>query len=142
MGGRRNMKTIRYLLLTIFFLCAGQLSHAADKNGNYVMGGGVGGVKCSQFVASMEKGRSFGIGSYEYVIETYGFQMYLLGFQTGYNMGAPETYDIFYGYESTNELLARIENFCRIIPDVTFGFAVTSLGKKLHPKRKKNEIMK
>lgn len=133
------MKIIRYLLLAIPFFCAVQLSHGADENGNFMIGGGVGGEKCPQFVASMEKGRLFGIGTLGYATETQGYVMYLLGFQTGYNMSTSDTYDIFARSRIDYELLYWIENYCRKNPSDRYGDAVVALARALYPKRQKME---
>lgn len=137
---RRDMRTSRCLLLTLACFAMAQISFAADKDGLFFMGGGAGGVKCPDFVASMEKGRAQGINSLGYVQETQGFTMYILGFQTGYNMGSSNTYDIFNGIKSEYELLAKIEDYCRSNSSVRFGDAVIALAKAQHPKRKKNHV--
>jgi hypothetical protein len=110
---------------------------AADSKGSFWRGGGTGGVKCPDFVAAMEKGRSHGVGTIAYFREIGGFTMYLRGFQTGYNMSTPVTCDIFPGFEDAYPLLSWAENYCRANPLVTFGDAVVSLARELHPKRKR-----
>src|SRR5438132_5892980 len=84
---------------------------AADLNGNYMVGGGAGSISCSEFVENLENARAHGEGTIKYVTIMQGFTMYLLGFQTGYNKGAPNTYDIFAGIEE-KELMSRLANYC------------------------------
>jgi hypothetical protein len=113
------------------------MSFGADKNGAFFQGGGVGSVKCQDFIASMEKGRALGIGSVGHANEIQGFAMYVLGFQTGYNMGTPDTYNIFDSIKDTSELLARIENECHKEASLQFGEAVIAFVQQQHAKRKK-----
>jgi len=101
------------------------------------LGGGAGAVKCLQFVASMEKARSLGIGSVGFVTETQGFTMYLLGFQTGYNMSTKDTCDIFPDEEKEYSLLSWVENYCRANVSSRFADAVIALSKDRHSKRQR-----
>lgn len=113
---------------------------AADSDGDFWLGGGAGGVKCPDFVAAMEKGRSHGVGTIPYVRKIGSYTMYLLGFQTGYNMSTPATCDIFPGVDGVEgeyPLLSWAENYCRANPSQRFGDAVVSLARELHPKRKR-----
>lgn len=113
-------------------------AHGADANGNYIVGGGAGGVRCPDYVATMERARSHSIGSLRYVQETQGFTMFLLGFQTGYNMSTPDTYDIFPGTEGDYPLLSWVENYCRANPTLRFGDGVIALAREVHPKRQRS----
>ena len=61
----------------------------------YLYGGGVGAVKCPTFVATMEKARTRGVMTPGFWKDTGEYMMYVLGFETGYNMSTPDTYDIF-----------------------------------------------
>ena len=57
-------------------------SSAADANGRYWNGGGVGAGECPTFVSTMERARRFGLGTVGYVTEIHGYAMFLAGFQT------------------------------------------------------------
>lgn len=131
------MKIIHTLFAVALLSCSAQLAHSADTEGHFWLGGGAGGVKCPQFVASMEKARSLGIGSVGYVTETQGFTMYLLGFQTGYNMSTKDTCDIFPGEEKEYSLLSWVENYCRANASGRFADALVALSKDRHPKRQR-----
>ena len=131
------MKISRALFVAVALSCSTQLSYSADADGRFWLGGGVGSVKCPQFVASMEKARSLGIGSVGYVKETQGFTMYLLGFQTGYNMSTQDTCDIFLGEEKEYPLLSWAENYCRTNASSRFADAVVALSRDRHPKRQR-----
>jgi len=131
------MKIIHTLFAVAVLSCSAQLAHSADTEGRFGVGGGTGAVKCPQFVASMEKARSFGIGSVGYVSETQGFTMYLLGFQTGYNMSTKDTCDIFPVEEEVYSLLSWLENYCRANASSPFVVAVAALSNDRYPKRQR-----
>lgn len=137
MNREGQMKISRTLFAAVVLLCGAQLAHSADTSGRFWLGGGVGGVMCPQFVASMEKARSLRIGSVGYVEETQGFTMYLLGFQTGYNMSTQDTCDIFTGEGKEYSLLSWAENYCRANPSSRFSDAVVALSKDRHPRRQR-----
>jgi len=109
---------------------------AADKTGSFYRGGGVGSVECLKFIASMEKGRSHGVGTLGYVQETQGYLMYVAGFRTGYNMAATDIYDVFSGL-GDESLLLKLESICTKDPAMKFGDAVVSLVKADKSKNKK-----
>lgn len=101
----------------------------ATSNGQFHIAGGVGGVTCPEFVAAMESARSKGIGSVAYVTEVQGYEMYVLGFETGYNMARPSTYDIFPTHGSKYPLLSWVENWCRTHSTAHFGEGVVALAR-------------
>jgi len=88
----------------------------------------------------MEKSRRYGVGTVRYVNETQGFTMYLLGFQTGYNMLAEDTYDIFPARDGEYPLLSWVENFCRAHPTSNFGNGVVALANEIRPKRQRSYL--
>ena len=133
----RLLKQVSALAVASLLGCASQLAHSGDANGRFWLGGGTGGVACPQFVASMEKGRSLGVGSVGYVTETQGFTMYLLGFRTGYNMSTQDTCDIFPDGEKDYPLLSWAENYCRTNPSSRFADAVVAMARELHSKRQR-----
>jgi hypothetical protein len=128
------MKIIHTLVAFAVISCNAQLAYSADIEGHFWLGGGVGGVECPQFVASMEKARSLGIDSVGYVTEMQGFTMYLLGFQTSYNLSTKDTCDIF-PEEKAYSLLSWVENYCRADASSSFVNAVIALSEDHHPKR-------
>lgn len=137
---RAFQKGIDSFAFMLVLACLVHPAAAADSTGSFWRGGGTGGVKCPDFVAAMEKGRSHGVGTIHYVREIGGFTMYLSGFQTGYNMSTPNTCDIFPGIDGVEgeyPLLSWAENYCRVNSLETFGDAVISLARELHPKRKR-----
>jgi hypothetical protein len=70
---------------------AADLAHAADQHGSYFIGAGIGGVTCPEFVNTMDDARRYAVGSLERVTRTNSYDMYVLGFQTGYNLAKPNT---------------------------------------------------
>jgi hypothetical protein len=86
----------------------------------------------------MEKARTHGVDTLGYVHETSGFVMYLLGFQTGYNMSTTDTFDIFPGTDGDYPLLSWVENYCRANPASNFGRGVTELAQAIHAKRQRS----
>jgi hypothetical protein len=63
--------------------------------------------------------------------------MYLLGFQTGYNMSTKDTCDIFPDEEKEYLLLSWVENYCRANASSRFADAVIALSKDRHSKRQR-----
>lgn len=100
---------------------------ASEAGGHYYVGGGTGAVKCPEFSDVMRRARADGIGSVQYMRQTNGFTMYLLGYQTGYNQQAPDTYDIFANI-SPDQALAWIDNYCQAHPLDTFSKALLALA--------------
>jgi len=132
------MKIINTIIVTVtVLLFFGQNAHSADTEGLYWTGGGVGAVKCPQFVASMEKARSLGIGSVEFATELQGFYMFLAGFETGYNMSTADTCQIFPDAGNKYSLLSWAENYCRINASTNFANAVIALSKDRYPRRQR-----
>lgn len=59
---------------------------------------------------------------------------YILGFQTGYNLQANDTCNIFGGYE-VDQMLAWLYKYCHDNPLEKFSGAVVSLSLTLHDNR-------
>ncbi|HOG81004.1 MAG: hypothetical protein BWX99_00993 [Deltaproteobacteria bacterium ADurb.Bin151] len=129
---------IRLFIVAVLLLSFAQPCWSADLKGRFMTGGGAGGVQCSQFVASMEKARSLGIGTIGYVTETQAFTNYLLGFQTGYNASSTDTYDIFRDDRDEYALLSWMENYCRANSSKRFADAVIALANDRYPTRQKS----
>jgi len=67
------------------------------------------------------------------VRETYGYAMYVLGFQTGFNSEAEGVFDIFsaLGSVPSDKVLYAIEPWCASHPDKKFSQAVLALAGTL-----------
>lgn len=100
---------------------------ASDADGNYYVGGGAGAVTCPEFSDVMRVARTDGIGSAQYVRQTEGYTMYVLGYQTGYNQQAPATYNIFANI-SPDQALAWVDNYCQAHPLSTFSQGLRALA--------------
>ena len=112
------------------------VAQAADSGGRFYMGGGAGGVTCPEFVRVMEQIKEDPSGSLEYVTKTSSFVMYVLGFRSGYNIGKPDTFDIFHGL-SVEQILKWIELHCRENPLSKFGSVLYLLQKQVYPNRQR-----
>ena len=130
----RSVMRLRVAIAVAWFAMVPGFVLGADAPGKYIVGGGVGNIDCPRFVSTMDRAKKFGAGSVGYVNETQGFLMYVLGFQTAYNLQTPQTCDIFDTFTS-DQLLAWLENYCRAQPLERFGAAVVALAKELHPRR-------
>jgi len=109
---------------------------AADTEGKFAVAD-VGAIGCPELSAAMDRARPHAVGSDKYLRETQGFGMYLLGFKTGYNMSAPDTYDIFPDDRDPQALLARVDYYCRLHPKETFAQAVIAVAKNRHANRQR-----
>jgi len=119
------------LLAAVCLMLLPAVAGAADKQGKYLMGAGPGASSCPRFQDAMATARQRGgldaTGGAQ-VIEP--FITYVLGFQTGYNVAAPGTYDIFAKLHDWDPLYA-IEAWCKDNPTRTFGDGVVALAVKL-----------
>ena len=107
---------------------------AVDKSGKYMQGRGVGGHSCPFFISIIDEAKKHGLGLHEYLIGTAAQMNYILGFQTGYNLQANDTCDIFGGYE-VDQMFAWLYKYCQDNPLEKFGGAVVSLSLILHESR-------
>jgi hypothetical protein len=112
---------------------------AADSNGYYMVGGGTGSVPCSEFAKALETANAHGYGTIEYVTDMQGYSMYLFGFQSGYNKGASNTYDIFSGIEE-KELMSWLSNYCKENPKTRFGVAVSMFAETNYSARSREYV--
>jgi predicted RNA-binding protein with TRAM domain len=95
------------------------------QTGNYVLGGGIGGVKCAQFLNSMAGIR-----------EINGFVQFVSGAQTGFNYehdGYVNILEPLKPDELYNALYA-IEPWCAANPERDFGVGVLTLMERLRKK--------
>ncbi len=116
------------LAILALLVCLPNLSFAHDENGEYMVGGGVGGVSCNIFISSMASAQvKGGLNSIEGVDAVLPFISYVLGFQTGYNVAHPSIRDIFSavdGNTDTDKILFWVEDWCKKNPKETFGFGL------------------
>ena len=124
------------ILLSLVLLAAGATSSslAADPDGIYIVGGGVGVVPCTQFLNAMAEARQAGglttLAGADLVSH---WSYYVLGFQTGYNFGTPGVKDIFsaFGPSPSNDVLYAIEPWCQRNPTEKFGDALVVFAESL-----------
>jgi hypothetical protein len=113
-------------------------ARAADAEGHYYVGGGVGGLKCPSFLNDMTEVRQLGglhsiTGGASRIAP---WQGYVLGFETGYNLGTPGIVDVFASLGSSDterldNVIYWIESWCLTHPDKLFGSAVAALAQSL-----------
>lgn len=111
-------------------------AHAFDKDGHYLMGGGVGMTLCPDFLNSMATARQEGgLHSLAGANLMQGYQNYVLGFQTAFNAKVNGVLDIFapLGVDPASQALYQIEPWCQQHPDKKFGEGVLALAEKLRP---------
>jgi hypothetical protein len=90
--------------LTIFVTLALAVpdASAADAQNLFKTGGGVGAVKCPEFLNVMADARQRGgVATVGGVNAVTAYLHYVLGFQTGFNAEAEGVYDIFAGLGTT-----------------------------------------
>lgn len=122
------------LLIGVFLFLVVPLAMAVDKSGKFVSGGGVGGHSCPFFISIMDEAKKHGLGSRKYALGISAQMNYILGFQTGYNLQANDTCDIFGGYE-LDQIFAWLYKYCQDNSLEKFGGAVVSLSLILHDSR-------
>jgi hypothetical protein len=107
------------------------------QTGNYVLGGGIGGVKCAQFLNSMATARQVGgLNSLAGIREINGFVQFVSGAQTGFNyehVGYVNILEPLKPDELYNALYA-IEPWCAANPERDFGVGVLTLMERLRKK--------
>jgi hypothetical protein len=107
---------------------------AADSSGQYLVGGGVGGLPCTQFLNAMAEARQEGgLTSIAGANRINVYQEYVLGFETAYNYATPGVRDIFsaFGPSPANDVLYGIEPWCQHNPAELFGKALIVFAERL-----------
>jgi len=112
------------------------IANAADKNGNFMMGGSAGGVSCPSFLDSMATARQAGgTRSPAGAGYVWSYVDFVEGFRTGFNSENRGIFDIFAPLEVGEErgfaVLYAIEPWCAQHPEAKFADAVLALAKTL-----------
>lgn len=133
------MKRTAIVILCLLSI-ASNSAPAADKNGNFMMGGGVGGLRCPSFLNEMTSAREAGgVHSTEGVNHVAPWLAWVEGFSTGYNYKAPGVFSIFAPLEEGPDagfaVLFAIEPWCRDHPSAKFSEAVLALANQMHNKQ-------
>jgi hypothetical protein len=111
---------------------------AADSEGQYLVGGGVGALRCTQFLNAMAEARQEGgLISIAGATRISPWASYVLGFETGYNFAMPGVRDIFsaFGPSPGNDVLYGVEPWCQRHPTWLFGSALIAFAEELRKKR-------
>jgi hypothetical protein len=134
----RAMRYLDLLALGIVAYAASPPAFSADWSGQYIVGGGVGGLPCTQFLNAMAEARQEGgltsIGGASRIAV---WQEYVVGFETGYNFAMPGVRDIFgaFGPSPANDVLYGLEPWCQRNPTVHFGEALIIFAEGLRKGR-------
>ena len=90
-------------------------------------------MPCFFLMRWQQRDKKGGLRTVAGIQETSGYEMYLAGFETGFNSEAVGIYDIFesLGPDPTLQALYAIEPWCASNPDKTFGKAVIALSVRL-----------
>ncbi|TIL40238.1 hypothetical protein [Mesorhizobium sp.] len=132
---------MRWISLSMVMAATSQSALAADEQGMFVTGGGMGSVSCPELVDGMALVRQRGgIKSPQGVQATNEFKQYVRGFRTGYNMAAPKVSDAFasLGDDVVAKSIVFIDSWCTKHPEGTFDLGLLELVKTLKDNAKSN----
>lgn len=119
------MKRILFIALTSF---AAQLASAADENGQYATLAATNESTCGTYLSARDEAHHGQFARQNM------YKSWLMGFVTGYDFGAPETYDITPSMD-LEAMMLWVENYCRRNPLATFAQAAGALITQLTPDR-------
>mgnify|MGYP007047038178 CR=1 FL=1 len=131
---RTIVKRIFCLVALAFSLCASR-GNAADINGSFYIGGGIGMTSCSVAATELEKARLAGIGTMEWAQRSSPYLGFIVGWATAYNEYVPDTCSII-GDKKMHEIFLWLENKCKAEPFFKFGSVVSLLPEVLHEGRR------
>ena len=124
---KKRAGELGYLAMIGFLSLTVSNSNAADVKRGFLMGGGVGGLRCTDFMNAMATARlRGGLSSIEGIKFIDPYSHYVLGFQTGFNYEASGVYDIFEGFGVSPALnvLIAVEVRCAKNPTEKFSEAL------------------
>ena len=132
------MRNLGLVILGIVSYVASSPVSGADGSGQYIVGGGVGALPCTQFLNAMTEARKEGgLTSIAGASRIDVWQEYVVGFQTASNFATPGVRDIFaaFGPSPANDVLYGIEPWCQRNPTVHFGEALIIFAEGLRKNR-------
>jgi hypothetical protein len=101
---------------------------AADENGQYATLSAPNESSCGTFLSARDEAHRGQFARQNM------YKSWLMGFITGYDFGAPDTYDIAPSMD-LDTMMAWVENYCRRNPMATFGEGAGALVTQLTPDR-------
>jgi hypothetical protein len=129
-NGKHGLEeNMRGVALTALFLLHSQ-AFAADEAGRFYDGGGVGTVRCVEFVSAMEAARRHTYRSVSYWKAIDGYVSYVAGYWTGFNYGWRGRQNIFEGW-GIEDVIGKLEGICRENPTVPVFAALVLLTEPL-----------
>ena len=118
------------LLLAIVFSVSLSPVLAADKDKRYEVKSISAVESCSALNRALATAKNHDDWRY-----LYGFSLYTMGYLTGINRIAPDTYDIA-GKTNTKTVMVWLEKYCAKHPDESFSSALVRLTAELYPHRR------
>jgi hypothetical protein len=105
-----------------------------DEQGRFMRGGGAGSISCLQFTSDMVRAQvAGGLHQPRGVAITDPYVMYVLGFQTGYNLAALRMFDLFakWGDNPSDRALFWINDWCQKNTSKVFDDGIVALALTL-----------
>jgi hypothetical protein len=129
------MKRLSLLVLGAIACLETSPLRAADASGQYMVGGDVGSLPCTEFLNAMKQARVEGglTSPAGGAMRINVWATYVLGFATGYNYAMPGVRDIFsaFGENPAHQVLYGIEPWCERNPTEHFGTALIVFAEGL-----------
>jgi len=124
-NGRSTMKpTLCGACLLLVAYAAG----AADENGQYATLAATNESTCGTFLSARDEAHRGQFARQNM------YKSWLMGFVTGYDFGAPDTYDIAPAMD-LDAMMLWVENYCRRNPLASFAQSAGALATQLAPDR-------
>jgi hypothetical protein len=117
------------VLLTLMYSVASTLVFAADTDRHYRVRAIDAVESCGGLNKAVKRAKTQDDWG-----DLYGFSLYTMGYLTGINRLAPNTYDIA-GKKNTKTLMVWLENYCQVHPEDSFDNALYRLTAELYPYR-------
>jgi len=117
------MKRIFFIAVA---LSVARLAHAADENGQYATLAATNESTCGTYISARDEAHHGQFARQNM------YKSWLMGFVTGYDFGAPETYDIAPSMD-LDAMMQWVENYCRRNPLASFAQSAGALATQLAP---------
>jgi hypothetical protein len=109
-------------------LLLAHLASAADENGQYATLAATNESTCGTYLSARDEAHHGQFARQNM------YKSWLMGFVTGYDFGAPETYDIAPAMD-LEAMMSWVENYCRRNPLASFAQGAGALVTQLTPDR-------
>jgi hypothetical protein len=119
---------MKRIFLTAVALFVAQLAAAADENGQYATLAASNENTCGTYISARDEAHHGQFARQNM------YKSWLMGFVTGYDFGAPDTYDIAPSMD-LDAMMLWVENYCRRNPLASFAQSAGALVTQLAPDR-------